>query len=134
MAAHRPRPPGPASRTLFAVDPADQTEPSLKYDPRFRAELSSVFSQVFFLDQHALTSSTQQGQSLLSYFDHEAYQRACMLYPAFSTPLDDLDACQQHPTPSWKLLYTQANLIWGKLMFDKLFFLKDVWFILNQFW
>jgi len=106
----RGRSSGPASRTVFAVDPRSRI-PLLRYDPRFRAELSSVYSKLFFLHQHALVTSEQESRPLLSYFDPEAYLFAKQLYPDPMSPLDDLDACDHYTVQRWKQVYEQANLI-----------------------
>ncbi len=78
---------------------------------RFRTELSSVYSQMFFLHNHALVSSVQESRPLLAHFDKESYLWARQLYPPQTTPLEDLDACDQYPIQSWNTLYTQAGLI-----------------------
>jgi len=97
---------GPASRTLFSVDGDDQV-----MEPRFWAELSSAYSQMFFLQQHALVSSVSQGVPVLTFFDRESYLRACQLYPPNISPLDDLDSCQLYPVQRWRQIYEQANVI-----------------------
>ncbi len=63
------RRPGPASQTIFAVDRTPPNGSSLRYDPRFRTELSSVYSQLYFLQQHALVTSIQESRPLLNYYD-----------------------------------------------------------------
>jgi len=107
-----PRPPGPASRTLYHVSEQDTgVHPDLDYPSSFHSELSHVHSQMFFLKPHALALSMIERKPVLDYFDPELYQAACALYPNNPTgPLEDLDQCDPC-TRDWTRLYIYNELI-----------------------
>ena len=106
------RRPGPASRSLYHVDPLDHAlDPDLDYAASFQAELCKVHSDIFFLKPNALTLSAIEDQPLLDYFDRVAYNRACALYSGAKGPLDDLDECCPFRPLSYAQIYRAQGLI-----------------------
>ncbi len=106
------RPSGPLTRTMFQVSVRDLAlDPLLDFHPSFRAELSSVHSEVFFLTRHALVLSLLENKPVLDYFDVQKYNEARVYYPNNSSPLEDLDRCFIDNNGSWTQLYRSEGLI-----------------------
>ena len=106
------RRPGPASRTLFHVDPLDHAlDPDLDYPASFQAELSKVHSDLFFFQPNALVLSAINEQPVLDFFDRVAYDRALNLYQGGKGPLEDLDECSPFRPRSYAQIYRDAGLI-----------------------
>ena len=106
------RRPGPASWSLYYVDPYDHAlDPDLDYSASFQAELCKVHSDTFFLYPNALTLSAIEEKPILEYFDRSAYARACSLYSGGGGPLEDLDDCSPHRPWKYAQIYRAQGLV-----------------------